>query len=83
MRSTAAQVLALAVAGAMSVAIGFLPGGLGAREALIALLSPIIKLPLSEGIVLGVIDRVVWISFLALAVDRDRDPAGPSARQRR
>jgi uncharacterized membrane protein YbhN (UPF0104 family) len=64
---TPAQVLALAVAGAMSVAIGFFPGGLGAREALIALLSPIIKLPLSEGVVLGVIDRVVWITFLALA----------------
>ncbi len=66
-KSTTAEVLALAVAGAMSVAIGFFPGGLGAREALIALLSPIIKLPLSEGIVLGVIDRVVWVSFLALA----------------
>ena len=65
--ATPAQVLALALAGAMSVAIGFFPAGLGAREALIALLSPIIKLPLSEGIVLGVIDRVVWISFLAMA----------------
>jgi hypothetical protein len=65
--ATAAQVLALGVAGAMSVAIGFFPGGLGAREGLIALLSPIIKLPLSEGVVLGVIDRLVWISFLALA----------------
>jgi hypothetical protein len=65
--ATAAQGLALAVAGAMSVAIGFFPGGLGAREALIALLSPIIKLPLSEGVVLGVIDRVIWITFLSLA----------------
>jgi hypothetical protein len=65
--ATAAQGLALAVAGAMSVAIGFFPGGLGAREALIALLSPVIKLPLSEGVVLGVIDRVVWITFLSLA----------------
>jgi hypothetical protein len=65
--ATPAQVLALAVAGAMAVAIGFLPAGLGAREALIALLSPIINLPLSQGVVLGVIDRVVWITFLALA----------------
>jgi uncharacterized membrane protein YbhN (UPF0104 family) len=65
--ATPAQVLALAVAGAMAVAIGFLPAGLGAREALIALLSPIIKLPLSEGVVLGVVDRVIWITFLALA----------------
>ncbi|MDQ1380051.1 MAG: hypothetical protein QOG65_3600 [Actinomycetota bacterium] len=67
MAGTPAQVLALAVAGAMSVAIGFFPGGLGVREALIALLSPIINLPLSEGVVLGVIDRVVWITFLSLA----------------
>ena len=65
--ATPAQSLALALAGAMSVAIGFFPAGIGAREALIALLSPIIKLPLSEGVVLGVIDRVVWVTFLALA----------------
>jgi uncharacterized membrane protein YbhN (UPF0104 family) len=65
--ATPAQVLALAVAGAMAIAIGFLPAGLGAREALIALLSPIINLPLSEGLVLGVVDRVVWVTFLALA----------------
>jgi hypothetical protein len=64
---TPAQVLALAVAGAMAIAIGFLPAGLGAREALIAALSPLVNLPLSEGVVLGVIDRVVWVSFLALA----------------
>jgi hypothetical protein len=65
--ATPAQVLALAVAGAMAIAIGFLPAGLGAREALIAVLSPIVNLPLSTGVVVGVIDRVVWISFLALA----------------
>ena len=65
--ATPAQVLALAVTGAMSVAIGFLPSGIGAREALIALLSPIIKLPLSQGVVIGVIDRIVWVTFLSLA----------------
>ncbi len=65
--STAAQGLALGVAGAMSTAIGFLPGGLGAREALIALLSPVIKLTLSDGVLLGAIDRVVWLTFLSVA----------------
>jgi uncharacterized membrane protein YbhN (UPF0104 family) len=65
--ATAAQSLALAVAGAMSVAIGFMPGGLGVREALIALLSPLIDLSLSDGVVLGVIDRIVWITFLSVA----------------
>ncbi len=64
---TPAQSVALAVAGAMSVAIGFFPGGLGIREALIALLSPIISLPLSEGFVLGIVDRIVWLTFLSLA----------------
>jgi uncharacterized membrane protein YbhN (UPF0104 family) len=65
--ATAAQALALAVAGAMSVAIGFFPGGLGAREALIALLSPLVDLRFSEGLVLGVLDRVIWMTFLTLA----------------
>jgi uncharacterized membrane protein YbhN (UPF0104 family) len=78
-------VLALGVAGAMSVAIGFLPSGIGAREALIALLSPIINLPLSQGVLLGVIDRLVWITFLsvvalALVIDRARHrPREPDA----
>ncbi|MFM7225062.1 MAG: lysylphosphatidylglycerol synthase domain-containing protein [Actinomycetota bacterium] len=76
-----AQVLALAVAGAMTVAIGFVPGGLGVREALIAALSPIISLPVADGLLLGVIDRVVWLSFLALAAvvaaaTRGRSAAG-------
>jgi len=66
-QGTPAQVLALAVAGAMSTAIGFFPAGLGVREALIAALSPVIHLSVSEGVLLGVVDRVVWISFLALA----------------
>jgi uncharacterized membrane protein YbhN (UPF0104 family) len=65
--STPAQVLALAVVGAMSVAVGFVPGGLGVRELLIAGLSPVIHLPVSEGILLGVIDRGVWLAFLSLA----------------
>jgi len=74
---TPAQVLALALAGAMSVAIGFLPSGIGAREAFIALLSPIIKLPVSRGVVLGVLDRLIWVTFLALVavalvIDRAR-----------
>jgi hypothetical protein len=66
--STPAQVLSLAVVGAMSVAVGFVPGGLGVRELLIAGLSPVIHLPVSEGILLGVIDRGVWLAFLSLAV---------------
>ncbi len=61
------QAVALSVAGALTVAIGFLPGGLGLREALIAGLSPLIGLPLDTGVLLGSLDRVVWLLFLALA----------------
>ena len=61
------QAVALSVAGALTVAIGFFPGGLGVREALIAALSPLIGLPLDTGVLLGAVDRVVWLLFLALA----------------
>lgn len=63
----AAQALALSVAGALTVAIGFLPGGLGLREALIAGLSPLIGLPFDTGVLLGSLDRVIWLIFLAAA----------------
>jgi hypothetical protein len=61
------QALALSVAGALTVAIGFFPGGLGIREALIAGLAPMIGLPFDTGILIGSLDRVVWLAFLALA----------------
>lgn len=61
------QALALSVAGALTVAIGFFPGGLGVREALIAALSPLIGLPFDTGILIGSLDRVVWLAFLAIA----------------
>ena len=61
------QALALSVASAITVAIGFFPGGLGVREALIAALSPLIGLDLKTGVLLGAVDRVVWLGFLALA----------------
>ncbi|MEL0284439.1 MAG: hypothetical protein VW964_07715, partial [Ilumatobacter sp.] len=47
---TLPQALALSVAGAITVAIGFFPGGLGVREALIAALSPLIGLDLETGV---------------------------------
>ncbi len=62
-----AQAVALSVAGAITVAIGFFPGGLGIREALIAALSPLIGLPFNTGVLIGSLDRVVWLVFLALA----------------
>ncbi|MDG2027310.1 MAG: hypothetical protein P8J50_09385 [Acidimicrobiales bacterium] len=61
------QAVALSVAGAITVAIGFVPGGLGVREGLIAALAPIIGLDVETGVLLGSLDRVVWLAFLALA----------------
>jgi hypothetical protein len=61
------QALALSVAGALTVAIGFFPGGLGVREALIAGLSPLIGLPFDTGVLIGSLDRVIWLVFLAVA----------------
>lgn len=61
------QAVALSVAGALTVAIGFFPGGLGLREALIAGLSPLIGLEFDIGVLIGSVDRLVWLTFLALA----------------
>ncbi|MDE0066602.1 MAG: hypothetical protein OXN44_06990 [Acidimicrobiaceae bacterium] len=61
------QALALSVAGALTVAIGFFPSGLGLREALIAGLSPLIGLEFDIGVLIGSVDRLVWLLFLAVA----------------
>ena len=71
------QAVALSVAGALTVAIGFFPGGIGMREALIAALSPLIGLPFDAGVLIGSLDRVIWLLFLALA------GAGLATRSRR
>ena len=57
------------------------PGGLGVREALIAALAPLIGLPFDAGILLGSVDRIIWLTFLAaaaslLAIVNRRRPAG-------
>jgi len=59
------QALALSVAGAVTVAVGFLPGGLGLRELLVASLSPLIGIPFSTGVLMASVDRLVWLAFLA------------------
>jgi uncharacterized membrane protein YbhN (UPF0104 family) len=62
---TAAQAFALAISVAVGSAIGFLPGGLGIREAVAALLAPLVGLPASVGFLATVLDRVVGLVFLA------------------
>ena len=73
------QALALSVAGALTVAIGFFPAGLGVRELLIAAIAPMVGLPFATGVLAGVLDRIVWLVFLAAAASvialRARDRA--------
>ena len=75
--ATITQALALSVAGAMTVAIGFFPAGLGIRELLVAALAPIVGLSFDTGVLIGVLDRIVWLTFLAMAAGCDRRPVPP------
>jgi uncharacterized membrane protein YbhN (UPF0104 family) len=63
---TYAQTTALVIAAVSAAAIGFLPSGLGVREGLAALLSPVVGMPAAVGLVVTALDRV--ISLLVLAV---------------
>jgi hypothetical protein len=65
--ATVTQALALSVAGAMTVAMGFFPAGLGVREILVAAIAPMVGLPFDTGVLVGVLDRVVWLTFLAVS----------------
>ena len=64
---TVYQVVALSVAGALTVAMGFFPGGLGVREGLVAALAPAVGLGFGVGALAAVIDRLVWLAFLGPA----------------
>lgn len=65
--ATLTQALALSVAGALTVAIGFFPAGLGIREILVAALAPLVGLPFATGVLVGVLDRAIWLTFLGAA----------------
>jgi uncharacterized membrane protein YbhN (UPF0104 family) len=63
-----AQSTTLVIAAVSAAAIGFLPAGLGAREAIAALLSPIVGIPAAVGLVITAVDRIVnLIVLLAFA----------------
>jgi uncharacterized membrane protein YbhN (UPF0104 family) len=88
------QAVTLVIATVAAAAIGFLPSGLGVREALAALLAPVIGLPASVGLVITAVDRVVSLIVLtALSAvtamlsrrgrvdDDDIDSAAPTTTQ--
>jgi uncharacterized protein (TIRG00374 family) len=63
-----AQSTTLVIAAVSAAAIGFLPAGLGAREAIAAVLSPIVGIPAAVGLVITAVDRIVnLIVLLAFA----------------
>jgi uncharacterized membrane protein YbhN (UPF0104 family) len=92
-----AQSVTLVIATVAAAAIGFLPSGLGVREALAALLAPVIGLPASVGLVITAVDRVVslivltalsvvtaWLSRRGRVDDNDDiDPAAPTTAKAR
>jgi hypothetical protein len=63
---TAAQAVGLTLAGVIASATGVFPAGLGIREALIAVASPVLDLPVSVGLVAAAADRVAGLAMLAI-----------------
>jgi uncharacterized membrane protein YbhN (UPF0104 family) len=61
-----AQATTLVIAVVSAAAIGFLPAGLGAREFIAAVLSPIVGFPAAVGLVITAVDRVVNLVVLSV-----------------
>jgi len=61
-----AQTTTLAIATVAAAAIGFLPSGLGAREAIAAILAPIVGFPAAVGLVITAVDRLVSLTVLSV-----------------
>lgn len=59
------QGVGLMVAGAMTTAVGFFPAGLGLREGLIAMISPIVGITAAAGLSGAIVERVFRMLMLA------------------
>jgi Lysylphosphatidylglycerol synthase TM region len=77
------QALVLAVSSSLAAAAGLFPGGLGLREAIAALLAPLVGLPASAGFAATAINRVMGIVVLApiTAVLALRSPQSPHSQE--
>lgn len=62
----ASDVLALTVAAAVATAAGVFPAGLGLREVLTGVISPIVGIPAAAGVGAAVIDRIARMIMLAI-----------------
>lgn len=63
---TAAQAVGLTLAGVLASATGVFPAGLGIREALIAVASPLLDLPAAVGLLAATVDRLAGLVVLAV-----------------
>lgn len=63
---TPAQAVSLTVAAVLASAVGFLPGGLGLREALAGVIAGLVGLPAAVGVLAAAVDRLVALPVLAL-----------------
>lgn len=60
------QAVALTVAGVIASALGFVPGGLGLREALAGIIAGLVGLPVATGVLAAAVDRLVGLPVLAV-----------------
>jgi hypothetical protein len=60
------QATALVIASVTAAAIGFLPSGLGVREGIAAILSPIVGMPAAVGLVITAVERVIGLVVLSV-----------------
>jgi uncharacterized membrane protein YbhN (UPF0104 family) len=63
--ASATQALALTVAAALANAAGIFPGGLGLRELIAGVLSPLVGLPVAAGVLGAAVDRLIGLTVLA------------------
>lgn len=65
--ATVAQSVSLTIAATLANALAFFPGGLGIREVIAAAISPLVSLEPEAGLLMAVLDRLMWLSVLAVA----------------
>lgn len=75
------QAVALTVAGVVASALGFVPGGLGLREALAGAIAGLVGLPVATGVLAAAVDRLVGLPVLALLAAGVSVRAGRSVRR--
>ena len=74
-----AESTTLVIAAVSAAAIGFLPAGLGVREAIGAALAPVVGFPAAVGLVITVVDRAINLVVLSVFAARSCSRRGATA----